>query len=168
MSANADKKDSVYERQLAELETSLRRHENDESMLGEVGLAIRNLLAGNGESEAHIRQLLEREHDEGRLRPETYELVERLLAKIVAEQPADAADVASAGRAVDTVDFDPTVTDAVEAPPPVARGLIVDDDNIFITASRLDTYLERTVVFRSVGLQAVKIDRIALEIHSAV
>ena len=120
MSANADKKDSAYERQLAELETSLRRHENDESMLGEVGLAIRNLLAGNGESEAHIRQLLEREHDEGRLRPETYELVERLLAKIVAEQPADAADVASAGRAVDTVDFDPTVTDAVETAPPAA------------------------------------------------
>jgi serine/threonine protein kinase len=119
MSANADKKDSAYDRQLAELETSLRRHENDESMLGEVGLAIRNLLAGNGESEAHIRQLLEREHDEGRLRPETYELVERLLAKIVAEQPAQAAEVAPAHRAVDTVDFDPTVTDAVEAPAPV-------------------------------------------------
>ena len=92
MSANADKKDVAYERQLAELETSLRRHENDETMLGEVGLAIRNLLAGNGESEARIRQLLERQHSEGRLRPETYELVERLLAKLVAEQPAEAAE----------------------------------------------------------------------------
>jgi serine/threonine protein kinase len=85
MSANADKKDTTHDRELAELETSLRRHESDQSMLGEVGLAIRNLLSVNGDTEARIRQLLERQHSQGQLRPETYELVERLLTKIVEE-----------------------------------------------------------------------------------
>jgi serine/threonine protein kinase len=118
MSANADKKDTVDERQLAELETSLRRHENDETMLGEVGLAIRNLLAGNGGSEARIKQLLERQHSEGRLRPETYELVERLLAKLVAEQPAEVTGDNAKKATPETVDFDPTATDAVAAPAP--------------------------------------------------
>ena len=87
MSAKPDKE--TYEEQLSELESRLKSPEHDEAMLGEVGLAMRNLLTRNGESEAHIRQILERQFDQGNLRRESYELVEKLLAKILTEAEAD-------------------------------------------------------------------------------
>lgn len=85
MGAKPNSDTGTYEEQLSELESRLKGHEQDESMLGDVGLAIRNLLVRNGGSEGHIRQILERQFDQGNLRRETYELVEKLLGKIVAE-----------------------------------------------------------------------------------
>ncbi|MGI9262140.1 MAG: hypothetical protein ACR2QR_08895, partial [Woeseiaceae bacterium] len=89
MSAKPD--NETYEEQLSELETRLKTPEHDEAMLGEVGRAMRNLLVRNGESEAHIRQILERQFDQGNLRQESYELVEKLLGKMVAEHDVPAA-----------------------------------------------------------------------------
>jgi serine/threonine protein kinase len=85
MGAKPNTDTGTYEEQLSDLERRLKGHDHDEGMLGDVGLAIRNLLARNGGSEAHIRQILERQFDQGNLRRETYELVEKLLGKIVAE-----------------------------------------------------------------------------------
>jgi hypothetical protein len=85
MGAKLNTDTGTYEEQLSALESRLKGHDQDESMLGDVGLAIRNLLARNGGSESHIRQILERQFDQGNLRRETYELVEKLLGKIVAE-----------------------------------------------------------------------------------
>lgn len=85
MGAKPNSDTGTYEEQLSELESRLKGHDQDESMLGDVGLAIRNLLTRNGGSEGHIRQILERQFDQGNLRRETYELVEKLLGKIVAE-----------------------------------------------------------------------------------
>jgi serine/threonine protein kinase len=85
MGAKLNSDTGTYEEQLSELESRLKVHDQDKSMLGDVGLAIRNLLTRNGGSEGHIRQILERQFDQGNLRRETYELVEKLLGKIVAE-----------------------------------------------------------------------------------
>lgn len=92
MSAKPDNPNETYEEQLTELESRLKTPEHDEAMLGEVGLAMRNLLIRSGESEAHIRQILERQFDQGNLRRESYELVEKLLGKIVAERGEPAPD----------------------------------------------------------------------------
>lgn len=107
MSAEPEKQ--TYEEQLSQLESRLKAPEHDEAMLGEVGLAMRILLTRNGESEAHIRQILERQFDQGNLRRESYELVEKLLAKILAEKPlqaAPAAETAVESRYVDTTVLD--------------------------------------------------------------
>jgi serine/threonine protein kinase len=86
MGANPKNANATYEEQLSSLESRLKSPEHDEAMLGDVGLAMRNLLSRNGGSEAHIRQILERQFDQGNLRRESYELVENLLGKIVTEE----------------------------------------------------------------------------------
>ncbi len=116
MSAEPEKQ--TYEEQLSQLESRLKAPEHDEAMLGEVGLAMRNLLTRNGESEAHIRQILERQFDQGNLRRESYELVEKLLAKILAEKPPQAAPVAESGA--ETPYVDTAVLDQPVKPAPPA------------------------------------------------
>jgi len=95
MSASPEKIGSSYQEQLSALEQRLGS-QGGEVVLGEIGLAIRTLLADNGASEARIRQILERQFDKGNLRRESYELVEKLLGKIVAEQQASAASAPAA------------------------------------------------------------------------
>lgn len=55
-------------------------------MLGDLGIAMRSLLSSNGDSEAHIRDLLQKQYVGGHLRQETFELVQNLLGKIVTEE----------------------------------------------------------------------------------
>jgi serine/threonine protein kinase len=86
MSADSDKKGPDYAEQLAKLESRLQGHSGDQVMLAEVGVAMRSLLAGNGDSENHIRAMLQKQFDAGHLRKETYELVQNLLGKIVTEE----------------------------------------------------------------------------------
>jgi hypothetical protein len=62
---------ATYEEQLSALESRLKVEQHDEAMLGDVGSAMRKLLARNGGSEAHIRQILERQFDQGNLRRES-------------------------------------------------------------------------------------------------
>lgn len=117
MSAKPDNTNETYEEQLSELETRLKTPEHDEAMLGEVGRAMRNLLVRNGESEAHIRQILERQFDQGNLRQESYELVEKLLGKIVAENDVPA----PTAQAKETPYVETAVLDQTEpAPTPAA------------------------------------------------
>lgn len=86
MSAEPDKTDPNYAEQLAKLESRLQGHAGDEEMLADVGIAMRALLAGNGDSENQIRAMLQKQFDAGHLRKETYELVQNLLGKIVTEE----------------------------------------------------------------------------------
>ncbi len=116
MSAEPEKQ--TYEEQLSQLESRLQAPEHDEAMLGEVGLAMRKLLTRNGESEAHIRQILERQFDQGNLRRESYELVEKLLAKILAETPPQAASTAD--TEVETPYVETAVLDQPVQPVPPA------------------------------------------------
>jgi hypothetical protein len=58
MGAKPNTDTGTYEEQLSDLESRIKGHDQSEGMLGDVGLAIRNLLARNGGSEGHIRQIL--------------------------------------------------------------------------------------------------------------
>ena len=82
---NDPRNSSDYESQLTELENRLNSPANEEYMLGEVGEAMRTLLTEKDGSETRIRQILERQFDQGNLRKESYELVEKMLSKIAAE-----------------------------------------------------------------------------------
>ncbi len=75
---SADPYNSVPENaeELAKLQSGLRGSADDESMLSEVGMAMRSLLSGNGDSEDRIRAMLKEEFAAGHLREETYELVQ--------------------------------------------------------------------------------------------
>lgn len=86
MSANPDNKTSGYAEELAALENRLQGHAGDEAMLAEIGVTMRSLLSGNGESENHIRAILQKQFNAGHLRKETFELVQNLLGKIVTEE----------------------------------------------------------------------------------
>ena len=86
MSAESDNKSLDYTDQLAKLENRLQGHASDKEMLAELGAAMRPLLSGNGESEKHIRAMLQKQFDAGNLRQETYELVQNLLGQIVTEE----------------------------------------------------------------------------------
>jgi len=87
MSTANDKSNAKsYAEQLSTLESRLQGQASDEAMLAELGVAMRSLLSSNGESEAHIRNLLQQQYIDGNLRQETFELVQNLLGKIVTEE----------------------------------------------------------------------------------
>ncbi len=88
MSGKTDNSGRTYSAQLADLESRLHSDAGDEAMLAEMHVAIRTLLAGNGESAAHIQELLQKRFNEGHLRAESYELVKNMLDRIVAEDTA--------------------------------------------------------------------------------
>lgn len=88
MSIKSDNSSRTYSQQLADLESRLHSDAGDEAMLAEMHVAIRTLLAGNGESAAHIQELLQKRFNEGHLRAESYELVKNMLDRIVAEDTA--------------------------------------------------------------------------------
>lgn len=90
MSVESDNESTIKPADLASLESRLHGHANDEQMLVEVGAAMRAMLSGSGESEDQIRSLLQKQFDDGRLRKETYELVQNLLGQIVTEELARA------------------------------------------------------------------------------
>ena len=86
MSVESDNSNAnSYAEQLSTLESRLQGHADDEAMLGDLGIAMRSLLSSNGDSEARIRDLLQKQYVGGHLRQETFELVQNLLGKIVTE-----------------------------------------------------------------------------------
>jgi serine/threonine protein kinase len=110
MSAQTDNNGPTYEARLSKLESHLASHADDEAMVAEIGTAMRALLSGHGESEATIRQVLQRQFDQGNLRTESYELVERLLDKLVAEKQAEVpAESVTEATYVDTAVIEPPV-----------------------------------------------------------
>ncbi|MFQ6006406.1 MAG: serine/threonine protein kinase, partial [Woeseia sp.] len=85
MSAESDNPEPLYARQLSEFAAQLQQQTADESLLDNIHAAIQALLSGKGNVEADIRRLLEEQHKAGKLREETYELVKRMLDRIVTE-----------------------------------------------------------------------------------
>ncbi len=84
--ANDNSDAKSYAEQLSTLESRLQGQASDEAMLAELGVAMRSLLSTNGESEVHIRNLLQKQYVDGNLRQETFELVQNLLGRIVTEE----------------------------------------------------------------------------------
>ena len=107
---NDPRNSADYEAWLARLEQRLAKPGDDEAMLSEVGAAIRILLTSNEGSDRRIRQILQRQFDQGNLRRETYELVEDLVSRMT-------------GGTAESVDPEPTevITDE-----PYERTAVID------------------------------------------
>ena len=74
-----------YEERFSQFASELRNHIDDEAMLQEIHKAIKSMLAGDDASEKEIRSVLQKHHDEGELRDESYQLVQKLIDSIVTE-----------------------------------------------------------------------------------
>ena len=85
MSANSDNLQRSYSEQLSDLDSCLGSTFDDEAVLAEIHVAIKGLLTNNGDSEARIRAILQKRLDAGDLRPESFELVQKMLDRILTE-----------------------------------------------------------------------------------
>ncbi len=110
-----DSKQKSYEDQLSEFEGELRVHVNDEAMLQEIHSSIRSMLAGDGASENTIRNILQQQYDRGDLREESFQLVQKLIDRIVTEdvptaigveQPFDNSDDLDSTAIIEAPQFD--------------------------------------------------------------
>jgi serine/threonine protein kinase len=90
MSANSDNLQRSYADQLSDLEDRLGSLFDDEAMLAEIHVAIRGLLSNNGASEAAIREVLQKRLAAGELRRESFELVQKMLDRILTENASAA------------------------------------------------------------------------------
>ena len=68
--------------QFSDLASRLQSQVNDETVLAEIHVAIKELLSNNSATEERIREILQRRYDSGDLRPETFELVHKMLDRI--------------------------------------------------------------------------------------
>ena len=85
MSANSDNLQRSYSDQLSDFEARLGRQFDDEAVLAEIHVAIKGLLSRKGASEAVIREVLQKRFASGDLRPESFELVQKMLDRILSE-----------------------------------------------------------------------------------
>ena len=85
MSANSDNLQRSYSDQLSDFEDRLGSQFHDEAVLAEIHVAIKGLLSRNGASEAVIREVLQKRFASGDLRPESFELVQKMLDRILSE-----------------------------------------------------------------------------------
>ncbi len=115
----ANSTEKSYEEQLSSFASELRNHIDDESMLQEIHLAIKSMLSGDGVSEREVRDTLQRQHDNGELRDESFQLVQQLIDKIVSEDlptativlPTDESDPFGATTVIPTVTLSPGMMD---------------------------------------------------------
>jgi serine/threonine protein kinase len=95
MNSGSEKRKASYDDQLAALEQKLASQIDDESTLRAIHDAFDTLLSDNGQAENDIRLVLQRQYSAGRLRNETYQLVQQLLERIVSENVPTLPDVPS-------------------------------------------------------------------------
>ena len=82
MSGGDNKVERANAERISALGESLQKHGNDEAMLANIHAAIQALLAESADSEAGIRAELQKRFEEGQIRPESYELVKKMLDRI--------------------------------------------------------------------------------------
>ncbi len=133
MNANSDNLKRPYAEDFSELETRLQSQVDDETVLAEIHVALRGLLSNNDASESGIREILQRRYDAGELRPESLELVQKMLDRIRSD-----------GASTLPVDNDPAPQEEVsyvatevivDAEPFVATTVIADDVPVEITTA---------------------------------
>jgi serine/threonine protein kinase len=86
MSGKAENLDRSYSDRLSELGDRLHQHAGDEEMLEEILAALRAMLAEDSAGEVRIRAELQKRFNEGQLRPESFELVQKMLDRIGLEK----------------------------------------------------------------------------------
>ncbi len=85
MNAGSDKLKQSYSGQLTEFAEQLQKQIADEDLLDDIHGAIEDLLWDNEGIEADIRRIIQEQHKAGNLRDETFELVQRMLDRMVTE-----------------------------------------------------------------------------------
>ncbi len=85
MSANSDNLKPSDSVQLADFESRLGKSVDDETVLAEIHVAIKELVSKNDGSEVRIREALQKRFESGDLRPESFELVQKMLDRILGE-----------------------------------------------------------------------------------
>jgi len=91
MNAKSDKLERSYSKQLTEFAEQLQKKIADEDLLDDIHGAIEDLLWDDESVAADIRHIVQEQHQAGNLRDETFELVNRMLDRMVTEHVATAA-----------------------------------------------------------------------------
>ena len=86
MSAKNDKLKLSDTEQFADLQNRLESQVDDETVLAEIHVAIKELLTNSSATEARIREVLRRRFESGDLRQESFELVQKMLDRINVEK----------------------------------------------------------------------------------
>jgi serine/threonine protein kinase len=108
MNANTDKLEQTFSEQLTDFAQRLQKRIADEELLDDIHEAIHDLLMANAGVEADIRRILTEQYRAGNLRSETFELVRKMLERMVTEH-------------VDTAPEKPEAPKAAETPPPIEQ-----------------------------------------------
>ena len=133
MNANSDNLKRPDAEDFSELEARLQSQVDDQTVLAEIHVALRGLLSNNGDSESGIREILQKRYDAGELRPESLELVQKMLDRIRSE-----------GASTLPIDNDPAPQEEVsyvdtevivDAEPFVATTVIANDVPVEITTA---------------------------------
>ncbi len=90
MNAKSDKLEQSYSRQLTEFAEQLQKKIADEDLLDDIHGAIEDLLWDDERVAVDIRRIVQQQHKAGNLRDETFELVNRMLDRMVTEHVATA------------------------------------------------------------------------------
>ena len=85
MSANSDNLKPSDSVQLSDFESRLGKSVDDEAVLAEIHVAIKELVSKNDGGELRIREALQKRFESGDLRPESFELVQKMLDRILGE-----------------------------------------------------------------------------------
>jgi len=85
MSANSDNLKPSDSVQVPDVGNRLERPAGDETVLAEIHVALKELLSKNDNREGRIREALQKRFESGDLRPESFELVKKMLDRILGE-----------------------------------------------------------------------------------
>jgi hypothetical protein len=102
MSAKFDNLKLSDTEQFSDLQNRLASQVTDETVLAEIHVALKELLTNSSATEARIREILKRRFDAGDLRPESFELVQKMLDRINAEKAPTPAAVGAATLVIDS------------------------------------------------------------------
>ena len=91
MSAKNDNLKLSDTERFVDLQNRLESQVDDETVLAEIHVAIKELLTNNNATESRIREILQKRFDSGYLRPESFELVNKMLDRINSESVASPA-----------------------------------------------------------------------------
>jgi serine/threonine protein kinase len=132
MNANLENPEQSYFKELSELTEQLRQQIADKSLVDYIHSAILSLISGNGSVEADIRRIIQEEHNAGNLRDETFELVQRILDRLVTEDVLTARDGTKSDVQVEdpfasTAVIDPVARDAESADDRLQAGSVLRD-----------------------------------------
>jgi serine/threonine protein kinase len=120
MSTKTDKLKLSDTEQFSDLASRLQSQVDDQTVLAEIHVAIKELLSNNRATEARILEILQRRFDSGDLRPETFELVHKMLDRIRSETVTPAGD----GTKTLVLDREPSGQDD----PAYAKTLVIGND----------------------------------------